>query len=138
MNQPHLRPAADENVSFQVVPSKWSLGSSWRRSSWTKLAALPLARPGRALRPLLASELPEQEREAAMSRRVTDGPGDELRRQHENLRRRTNWEDPARSLPDPDWESPHRPGSGSRDPLQELRSFVEAVLRRRPSGGPRR
>jgi hypothetical protein len=69
-----------------------------------------------------------------MGRRVTDGPGDELRRQHEDLRRRTNWEDPAGSLPDPDWESTDPPG----EPLQELRHLVEAVIRRAQSRPPRR
>jgi len=74
-----------------------------------------------------------------MTRRVTDGPGDELRRQREDLRRRTNWEDPAGSLPDPDWESPDRPSHGRpADPLRELRDLVGAVIRRRLSGPPRR
>jgi hypothetical protein len=73
-----------------------------------------------------------------MTRRVTDGPGDELRRQHEDLRRRTNWEDPAGSLPDPDWESPGRAGTGEAgDPVRELRNLVGAVLRRRLSEPPR-
>jgi hypothetical protein len=88
-----------------------------------------------------------------MTRRVTDGPGDELRRQHEDLRRRTNWEDPAASLPDPDWENPDRadPGRAARDgvspdrvkaggaddPLLELRDLVGSVLRL-GRGRPRR
>ncbi len=68
-----------------------------------------------------------------MGRRVTDGPGDELRRQHEDLRRRTNWEDPASSLPDPDWES----GDPQGEPSRELRDLVEALIRR-PRGHSRR
>jgi len=74
-----------------------------------------------------------------MTRRVTDGPGDELRHQRQDLRRRTNWEDPAGSLPDPDWESPDRTSTGRPgDPLRELRELVGAVLRRRLVGPPRR
>jgi hypothetical protein len=75
----------------------------------------------------------EQNGEGAMSRRVTDGPGDELRRQAEDLRRRTNWENPASSVPDPDWEG----GAGRPvDPLRELRELVSAVIRRgRPHRG---
>jgi hypothetical protein len=66
-----------------------------------------------------------------MGRRVTDGPGDELRRQHEDLRRRTDWEDPAGSMPDPDWESPDKESTPPpRDPLQELQALVGTALRR--------
>jgi hypothetical protein len=69
-----------------------------------------------------------------MGRRVTDGPGDELRRQREDLRRRTNWEDPASSLPDPDWESIDPPG----EPPQDLRDLVDAVIRRPRGRSPGR
>lgn len=68
-----------------------------------------------------------------MGRRVTDGPGDELRRQHEDLRRRTNWEDPENSPPDPDWESIDPPGEALRD----LRDLVDAVIRRPRGRSPR-
>jgi hypothetical protein len=71
-----------------------------------------------------------------MTRRVTDGPGDELRRQHEDLRRRTNWEDPAGSLPDPDWEGGGQPAE-PRQELRELRDLVGAVLRRGLGRSPR-
>jgi hypothetical protein len=69
-----------------------------------------------------------------MGRRVTEGPGDELRRQHEDLRRRTNWEDPANSLPDPDWESTDPPGA----PLRDLRDLLGAVIWRPHSRPPQR
>jgi hypothetical protein len=95
----------------------------------------------------------EHEREAAMTRRVTDGPGDELRRQREDLRRRTNWENPADSRPDPNWERADRadPGRAGRDgvspdraktaaagdPLLELRDLLDSVIRL-GRGRPRR
>jgi hypothetical protein len=88
-----------------------------------------------------------------MTRRVTDGPEDELRRQREDLRRRTNWENPAASRPDPNWENPDRadpgragrdgvsPGQaktgGAGDPLLELRGLLDSVLRL-GRGRPRR
>ena len=59
-----------------------------------------------------------------MNRGVTEGPQDELRRQQEDLRRRTDWENGPASRPDPDWES------NDADPLAAVRGLLDAILRR--------
>lgn len=92
-----------------------------------------------------------------MNRGVTEGPQDELRRQQEDLRRRTDWENGPASRPDPDWENgpASRPDpdwengpasqpdpdwqSHGEDPLSAGRGLLDAVLRRprrRTPGGP--